>query len=100
MFAHDGVRAGGVDDADFAQQFDRRGDQGQVLFNRGALFFITVAQQVDLRSRRGDAFLEQFAAQQRVDERTLARVKLADYDQQKELIDLQDRTERLAGLLR
>ena len=50
-----------------------------------------VADEVDLRRRRRDAFVERRAAEQRVDERALAGVELADDDQEEQLVELAHR---------
>ena len=43
-----------------------------------------------LRRRRGDAFLEDALADERVDERALAGVELADDDEEEELVELDE----------
>ena len=56
-----------------------------------AAFGLTPRQKVDLGGRRRDAFGEEFAAEERVDQRRLAGVELADDDEQKELVELTKR---------
>ena len=60
---------------------------------------LAVLQHVDLRGGRRDPFLDDLAAEQRVDERALAGVELADDDEQEQLVELLDRAvERLLVL--
>ena len=51
---------------------------------------VAVADEVNLRGRRRHAFVEDRAAEQRVDERALAGVELADDDEEEELVELAD----------
>ena len=51
-----------------------------------------VLQQVHLRRGRRDAFLQHAAAEQRIDERALAGVELADDDDQEQLVELLHRS--------
>ena len=52
---------------------------------------LAVLQDVDLRRRRGHAFFDDPAADERVDEGALAGVELADDHEQEELVELLDR---------
>ena len=51
---------------------------------------VAVADEMKLRGRRGDPFVEHGAAEERVDERALAGVELADDDEEEELVELAD----------
>ena len=91
VLAMDRVGAWRVDDLQVAQQFDRRGhDQraGRIVVRREGR---AVANQLDARGGRGHAFLEHALAEQRVDERALAGVELADDNEHEELVELTDR---------
>ena len=52
---------------------------------------VAVSQHLDLCRRRRDPFCEDRLAEQRVDERALPGVELADDDQQEQLVELADR---------
>ena len=52
---------------------------------------VAVLQHVDLRGRRRDAFFDDTRASQRVDERALAGIELADDDEQEKLVELLNR---------
>ena len=91
VLADDGVGAGRVDDVDLAQEVDGGADHVEV---RAALVPRGLGpelQHVHLRGRRRHAFLQHARAEQGVDERALARVELADDDDEEELVELLDR---------
>ena len=90
VLADDGVGPGRVDDADFAKELDRRLDDQQVGLADRLLGALAVLEHGDDGSRRRDAFLHQRLADERVDERALAGVELADDDQQEQLVELRD----------
>ncbi len=91
VLADDGVGSRRVDDADFAEQIDRRLDDEQIGLAHGLLGLVAVLEHGDDGGRRRDAFLHQRLADERVDERALARVELADDDEQEQLVELRDR---------
>ena len=91
VLADDGVRAGGIHDVDVAEQLHRGRDDVQRGLVHLALDDGAVSKDVDLGRRGGDPFLEDAAASQRVDERALAGVELADDHEEKELVELRDR---------
>jgi len=53
----DGIRTGGIHDADLCKQFHRQQDHLVILFHQGLLSLLPKAQDVDLRCGGGDAFL-------------------------------------------
>ena len=97
VLADDGVGAGGVDDADFAEQVDRRFDDEQVRLTHGLLRVVAVLEDGDHRCRRRDAFFHQRLADKGVDEGAFPGVELADDDEEKELVELGNRL--VEGLL-
>ena len=98
MLADDRVGARRVDDVDVLEEVDGRGDNADA----GAQHFgrrrRAVADEVNLRRRRGDALVEDLAAEQRVDERALAGVELADDDEEEQLVELPDRLGERRGV--
>ncbi len=90
VLADDGIGSRRVDDADFAKQIDGRFDDEQIGLAHGLLRLITMLEHRDNGGRRRDAFLHQRLADERVDERALARVELADDDEQEQLVELRD----------
>ena len=97
VLADDGVGAGGVDDADFSEQLDRRLDDEQVRLTHGLLRVVAVLEDGDHRCRRRDAFFHQRLADEGVDEGAFPGVELADDDEEKELVELGNRL--VEGLL-
>jgi len=88
--AGDGVGAGGVDHVDVAQQ----GSGGPELADRARIRgrrLVRVPQQLHVGGRGGHPLLEDAFPEQRVDERALARVELADDDEQEEVVELLQR---------
>ncbi len=88
MFAHDGVRAGRINNGDLAEQFHRRGLYPHPILARAALGRLAVAQQVNLVGRRRHALRLERLAEQGVNEGRLAGVELTGDDQQKQLVKL------------
>ena len=52
-----------------------------------------------LRRRRGDTFLEDTLSDERVDERALAGIELADDDEEEELVELDEGGPERGGVL-
>ncbi len=102
VLADHGVGAGRVDDVDVAEQVGRSGDHLQAVLADLLGDRVAVLQHVNRRRRRRHAFLQDRLADERVDERALAGVELADDDQQEELVELADRRgqRRLVGGIR
>ena len=91
VIALDRIGAWRVHDLQIAQQFDRRGDDERAGLSAPEATAVAVPNQLDARRRRCHAFLEHPVAEQRVHERALARVELADHDDDEELVQLLDR---------
>jgi hypothetical protein len=75
---------------DLPQKSNRRGDDVESRFADLAIDRLAVLQDIDVRRCRCDAFGNDPAAQQRVDEGALAGVELADDDEEKQLVQLLD----------
>src|ERR1700681_2908079 len=88
----DRIRAGRIDNVYFLQERHRRRDDVQGGTSNLTLHRIAVLQNVDLRGCRRDPLLRDAATDERVDERALAGVELADDDEEKQLVELRDRT--------
>ena len=87
----DRVRTGRVHDVDVPKHVDRRGENFQLLLDHLMPICLTVAKHGHPDSRRSDALTKDGLAEQRVDERALTRVELADDHEQEELVQLLDR---------
>jgi hypothetical protein len=82
----DRVGARRVDDVDFAEERGGGGNHVKAGFAYLPFDRLAVLQHIDLRRRRRHPFGDHPAAEQGVDERTLACVELPDDDQQEELV--------------
>lgn len=88
MLPQDGVRPGRVDDAHFPQEIGRSAQQAHILLDELGGARRPVRQDVDPIGRRRRPLRQERLAEQRVDQRRLAAVELADDDQQEELVEL------------
>ena len=98
VLADDRVRARRVDDVEVLEEVDwgaNRADARAEDLGRGRG---TVADEVNVRGRRRDAFVEHARAEQGVDERALAGVELADDDEEEELVELPHRLGERGGV--
>ena len=90
VLAHDSVRAGGIHDAEFFEERHRRGYFVQIGVQHLPRDLLPVTQNVDLGGGRRDALLQDGLPQQGVDESALAGVEFTNYDQQEELVQLDE----------
>ena len=91
VLAEDRVGARRVDDVEIAEQRDGRGDDIHGLLFDVAARRVAVAQDLQPRRRGRGTFFEHTRAGQRIDERALAGVELADHDEQEQPVELGDR---------
>src|SRR5580704_4412700 len=96
----DRIRAGRIDNVDFPQKRHRCRDDVQGRTSNLTLQGIAVLQNVDLRGCRRYPLLRDGAADERVDERALTGVELADDDEETELVELRYRAFERQLLLR
>ncbi len=98
VLAKDRVGARRVDDVEIAQERRRGGDDVHRFLLDVPAGRLAVSQNLQPRGGRRRPLLEHARARQRVDERALAGVELADDDEQKQAIELRDRPrERCLG---
>ena len=98
VLAQDRVRPGRVDDVDVFEEADGRGHEAHAVARGFVGRGRAVPHEMNPRRRRRDAFFEQAVAEQRVDERALARVELADDDQEKQFVELPRRLRERGGI--
>ncbi len=90
VLANDGVGPRRVDDADFAEQIDRRFDDEEVGLPHCLFRLVAMLQHGDDGRCGGHPFCQQRLPDERVDERALAGIELSDDDKQEQLVELPD----------